>query len=327
MQVTVEVKTGDALKVQADILVLKYAQTLFGADYAVASQLAKFHQNLSSSLPAIGKYLLLETYGSLGVKAVLFVGVNELWRFSYQEIREFARNALDHLAQVAPNTKHLCMTLHGVRYGLDETEAFESEIAGCVDGVASGRFPRTLERITLVELNSERAERLRQTLSLLLPDGTIKVDSRGLLADIPQVASERLRAAGYTSESKPFVFVAMPFNEKMDDAFHYGIRGAVNKAGFLCERADLSSFTGDIMEWVKKRIRNATLVIADLTTANPNVYLEVGFAWGCGIPTILLVQDTTELKFDVKGQRCLVYKSIKHLEENLQKELENLQPQ
>jgi len=327
MQVTVEVKTGDALKIQADVLALKYAQDLFGVDAVVASHLSKFHTDLITSLPRIGEHLLVESYGSLGVKAVLFVGVNPLWRFGYQEIREFARRALDHLAQVASNTKHLCLTLHGVQYGLDESEAFESEIAGCVDAVASGRFPRLLERITIVELRPDRAERLRQKLSLLLPDGAIKVDSRGLLAGIPERASERLRAAGYSSESKPFVFVAMPFNEKMDDVFHYGISGAVNKAGFLCERADLSSFVGDIMEWVKKRIKAAKFLIADLTTANPNVYLEVGYAWGCSIPTILLVQDTAELKFDVKGQRCLVYKSIKHLEESLQKELENLQPQ
>jgi len=327
MQVAIEVKTSDALKIQADVLALKYAQTLFGADYAVAGHLAKFHQNLTSSLPAKDKYLLLESYGSLGVKAVLFVGVNPLSQFRYQEIRDFARRTLNYLVQGAPNTKHLCMTLHGVGYGLDETEAFESEVAGCIDGIASGRFPPTLECITFVEINSERAKRLRQTLSLLLPDRVIKVDKSGFLADISQVTSERLESAGYTSDSKPFFFVAMPFDEKMDDIFHYGIRGAVNKAGFLCERADLSSFTGDIMDWVKKRIRNAAVVIADLTTANPNVYLEVGFAWGCGIPTILLVQDTTELKFDVKGQRCIVYKNIKHLEKNLQKELENLQPQ
>jgi hypothetical protein len=107
-------------------------------------------------------------------------------------------------------------------------------------------------------------------LSLLLPLEAISFDSEGLLTDITETTSERLRSAGYESNSKPNIFVAMPFDEKMDDVFHYGIQGAVNTAGFLCERADLSSFTGDIMEWVKKRIRSAQLVIADLTNANPN---------------------------------------------------------
>ncbi len=107
----------------------------------------------------------------------------------------------------------------------------------------------------------------------------------------------------------------------MDDIFHYGIQGAVNAAGYLCERADLATFTGDLMDWVKRRIKSARLVIADLSSANPNVYLEIGYAWGCGIPTVLLISDSTDLTFDVRGQRCLVYKSIRALEESLAKEL------
>jgi len=71
----------------------------------------------------------------------------------------------------------------------------------------------------------------------------------------------------------------MPFAEEFDDVFHYGIQGAENKAGYLCERADLESFTGDVMNWVKKRIETSDYVIADMTKANANVYLEVGYAW------------------------------------------------
>ena len=116
----------------------------------------------------------------------------------------------------------------------------------------------------------------------------------------------------------------MPFLESMEDTFHYGIQNAVNAAGFLCERADLSSFTGNIMDWVKNRISTADLIIADLSTANPNVYLEVGYAWGCGKRTVFLVTDTEELKFDVRGHRCIVYDSIMSLEKALTKELVTL---
>lgn len=271
MRVSVEIMTGDIFEVKADVLALKYAQAFYHTDGEVAHHLAKFHKDMLSSLPGVGECRLVETYGSLGVKAVLFVGVNELFDFGYPEIREFARRALDYLAQAAPGTKKLCLTLHGAGFGLDESEAFESEIAGLVDGIAGGRYPRSLEEITIVELGPARAERLSRILSVLLPDGAIKVDTRGFLADIPETSTERLRSAGYASGSKPFVFVAMPFDEKMDDVFEYGIKGAVNGAGFLCERADMSSFTGDIMDWVKKRIKSASFVIADLTNANPNV--------------------------------------------------------
>ena len=81
------------------------------------------------------------------------------------------------------------------------------------------------------------------------------------------------------------------------------------------------------MTWLRDRIASAKLLVADLTGANPNVYLEVGYAWGCQIPTVLLVKDSTELKFDVRGHRCLVYKSIAQLEESLKRELKNLSQQ
>ena len=71
------------------------------------------------------------------------------------------------------------------------------------------------------------------------------------------------------------ILVAGFVSEEMDDVFHYGIQGAVNAAGFLCERADLSTFTGDVLEWVKNRIERASLVVADLSDANPNVYLDM----------------------------------------------------
>ena len=81
------------------------------------------------------------------------------------------------------------------------------------------------------------------------------------------------------------------------------------------------------MAWVRDRIASSKLLVADLTGANPNVYLEVGYAWGCQIPTVLLVKDPNELKFDVRGHRCLVYKSIAHLEDLLKHELEGLSQQ
>jgi hypothetical protein len=78
------------------------------------------------------------------------------------------------------------------------------------------------------------------------------------------------------------------------------------------------------MDWVKTRISSAQLVVADLSSKNPNVYLEVGYAWGCKVPTVLLAKDPADLTFDVRGQRCILYKSIKALEDSLRKELQGL---
>ena len=64
-------------------------------------------------------------------------------------------------------------------------------------------------------------------------------------------ARAHLGAVGHDSREKPHVFVAMPFAEEYADRFHYGIRGAANATGFLCERADLASFTGG-RSWMGK---------------------------------------------------------------------------
>jgi hypothetical protein len=95
----------------------------------------------------------------------------------------------------------------------------------------------------------------------------------------------------------------------------------VNAAGFLCERVDMATFTGDILTRIKSRIETAALIVADLTGANPNVYLEVGYAWGKDRPTLLLTKKSDELKFDVRGQRCLVYKNIADLAKKLEADL------
>ena len=116
----------------------------------------------------------------------------------------------------------------------------------------------------------------------------------------------------------------MPFEKNMEDVFDYGIQGPTRSQAFLSERIDNESITRDILDRVKKRIDTAAVVIADLTSANPNVYLEVGYAWGKNRPTILLAKEGEELKFDVRGQRCLKYERIKDLELSLAKELTDL---
>lgn len=113
----------------------------------------------------------------------------------------------------------------------------------------------------------------------------------------------------------------------MEDVFGFGIQVPVNDAGYLCERVDMATFTGDILQRVKSRIESAALVIADLSGANPNVYLEVGYAWGRARPTLLVAEEGSDLKFDVRGHRCLIYKNITDLSKKLRKDLLELRSQ
>jgi hypothetical protein len=315
----IEVIAGDATQVAADVLALKYAQARYGLDAFVAQQLRQAGRTDADMSPRPEGFRILPSPDGVKAASILFVGVVPLWEFDYERIRAFARKVLATLAGERPKTKTVLVTVHGPGYGLDETEAFASQVAGFLDAIGSGDVPDALESIQIVERNKGRAARLQEALSELLPGRGAPVQAARESAVV-----ERLRSVGYASASKRHVFVAMPFADEMEDVYHYGIQNAVNSIGWLCERADLSAFTGDVMQWVQSRIKTASLVIADLTGANPNVYLELGFAWGCGTPAVLLARDRKELRFDVRGQRCLLYKSIKELEGKLSAELELL---
>lgn len=327
VSIAIEVVQGDVFAHRADVLALKYARQSFGVDRRVVSELSTLGVELRDRLPAIGEALLVESKDVVPTRDILFVGVVPLGRFDYEAIRVFAGQVLATLQEQRPATRHVAMTLHGAGYGLDEAEAFRAEIAGLLDAVQERRTPGGLRRISIVERHPETATRMQQVLEAVLPGGV--VDAPGTIGTGFSLSGARsgLESVGRDSRGKPLVFVAMPFADEYADRFHYGIRGAVNAAGFLCERADLSSFTGDVIAWVKERIGNAALVVADLTTANPNVYLEVGYAWGRGVNTILLLEHGDALKFDVRTQRCLIFRSIRHLEELLTTELTALRAQ
>ena len=109
----------------------------------------------------------------------------------------------------------------------------------------------------------------------------------------------------------------------MEDVYGFGIQGPVNGAGLLCERTDMVAFTGDVLNRIRERIETATLVIADVTGANANVYLEVGYAWGTKRPTLILAKQGEQLKFDIQGQKCIFYKNITDLAKRLTTELRN----
>jgi hypothetical protein len=314
----VKIVHEDATTANGDVLVLKYAQHFYGVDAAVARALEQHHP-YSDMTPKPGRYVILPTHGILGVPFVVFVGVVDLSAFDYGQIRSFAYLALQAVSSALPDAKRIVMTVHGPGYGLDEREAFLALSAGIRDALVDGTQPEHLTEIRIAELNRGRAQRLSKVLA-----ATKQVLKDSTSPRARSEASERIDA-GFASSRKPHVFVAMPFSgEEMEDVYGFGIQSPVNNAGYLCERIDLTIFVGDILERIRDRIDTSSLVIADLTGANANVYLEVGYAWGRNKSTVLVAKKGSDLKFDIRGQRCLIYANITDLSKKLSVELETL---
>lgn len=312
------IANADITQVALDILVMKHAEGFRGADEAVARAVG------FTSHVRLGDFTFQSGYGT-AAHEVLFIGVGPLHSFRYEQIEAFGRRAISLTHQHRNSAKHVGFTIHGPGYGLDLEEAFLSLIAGMIAEVKQTK--NKLKRITIVERSPKRCDELFAMLHTRSQEfGLVKGTHRSmkLLEDSVQAAeAQRSNVLHYGSraETRPRLFVAMPFADEFIDEFEIGFREAAKESDFICERLDVEHFTGDIMAEIKKRIIESHGVLALLNGHNPNVFLEIGFSFAHNKPTILVTKQGDELPFDVSGHRCIRYKSITQLRDTLTKEI------
>ena len=119
--IEVAIEYGDIVDFKADVVVLKHAQQLYGADAAVAKRLSMVSPDIASALPDVGQFELFATRQAVASPLVVFIGTVPLQYFRYQEIREFGRTTMSCLRSAVPDVEHVALTIHG-NYGLDELQ-------------------------------------------------------------------------------------------------------------------------------------------------------------------------------------------------------------
>jgi PAS fold len=106
--------------------------------------------------------------------------------------------------------------------------------------------------------------------------------------------------------AKPTVFVIMPFKSEFD-VFYGAIRRACNIAKVDCVRVDEKIHFSNILSVTYESINTADAIVADMTDKSPNVYFEAGFAMAHEKPTIFLIQNDTDIPFNLKQYPHIVY--------------------
>jgi hypothetical protein len=106
---------------------------------------------------------------------------------------------------------------------------------------------------------------------------------------------------------KPFIFVLMPFDEKFNDLYEFGIQGAAKEVNAYAERVDNQIFNENILDRIFNQINKADVIVADMTGRNPNVFYEVGYAHALGKIVLLLTQNTNDIPFDLKHRQHIIY--------------------
>ena len=96
-----------------------------------------------------------------------------------------------------------------------------------------------------------------------------------------------------------------PERQRADEIAEYVIKPALADSGLNMYRSDLDPTPGQITPQIIKKLIEASVVVADLTGRNPNVYYELGIAHSFGRPVIVMCDAPNSLAFDTKDERVI----------------------
>ena len=107
-------------------------------------------------------------------------------------------------------------------------------------------------------------------------------------------------------------FVIQPFdNDKFDIRFIDIFEPAIIKAGFDAYRIDKDLSVRIPIDEIEKGISESAICFAEITSDNPNVWYELGYAFACNKDVVMVCSDERQGKFpfDIQHRHVLTYKT------------------
>jgi hypothetical protein len=204
------------------------------------------------------------------------------------------------------------------------------------DDAFNRSFPMLLEVLSKppesIEWRSEKAHTETPALGSIPQAQLESVELRRMIEELKvevqafttKVQSPPVQAPQSASPIDPkLCFIMMPFGSNdLNDVYEYFLKPAIEAhCHLLCERGDDVFGSNVIMDDIRRSIEKARVVVADLTGRNPNVFYEVGIAHTLNKDVLLLSQSMSDVPFDLRHRRVLVYdytpKGCKRLEKSI----------
>jgi len=166
-------------------------------------------------------------------------------------------------------------------------------------------------------------------------DDKVRVVDVSSVSEDPNSESPTLKKLGQTVKVGGFdtCFVMMPFIAPLGNYYESVYKPAIEKAGLRPVRADAEIFgSGKIMDQIWLGIRAAKVLVAEMTTRNPNVFYELGLAHALEKPVVLVSSNENDVPFDLQHIRVIYYdvrdpfwgqKLITKVAENILSAIEN----
>lgn len=138
---------------------------------------------------------------------------------------------------------------------------------------------------------------------------------------------EPVEFADFRAEPTPgTVFVVMQFSDPYRQLYEEVIQPVADDFRLRAYHVGEVFGPGMILHDIAQGIVDATVIVAEITPANQNVFYELGYAHALGKPTILLAERGKQLPFDISGYRVLFYDNTiagkRQVEEGLRRHLQ-----
>lgn len=105
-------------------------------------------------------------------------------------------------------------------------------------------------------------------------------------------------------------FVIQPFdNGKFDKRFNDTFEPAIKAAGYDAYRIDRDLSADILIEKIEETIRESDICFAEISTNNPNVWYELGYALACGKNVVIVCSNEREgpFPFDIRHRHIIIY--------------------
>ena len=124
----------------------------------------------------------------------------------------------------------------------------------------------------------------------------------------------------------PTCFVIQPFDEKNDRRYEEVYKPALQDAAVTPYRVDRDPSVAVPIDSIENTIKKSDIFLADITTHNPNVWYELGFASATGRPVVMICEGAafTKLPFDIQHRLVVQYSTSSPTDfERLRKDVTN----
>ena len=124
----------------------------------------------------------------------------------------------------------------------------------------------------------------------------------------------------------PICFVIQPFDGgKFDRRYDDTFRPAIEETGLESYRVDQDPSVEVPIDEIERKIRDAAICLADISTDNPNVWYELGYAFASKKKVLMICSDERKdaFPFDIRHKRVVKYRTdSRGGYEKLQREIE-----